>query len=416
MTDMRRFYFYFAVPAVLLFSAQACEVLDNDPEKHVSADEIPVVPLEEVAAILAEIPLQAEQVSEVYEAVCSSSGNGYDEEYTMNRIFVNPGTGVGDPDTKASVTKGRSSVPLRDLIAAHVRTATKSGTIANMASSDPETYLKALTESDIQIYWPFSGNWDGGSMPIITFDPEDGSETNIGYRLFYDEDGFRRVETIVVDEELAQKEPVWVVNRNSDAGYTSLELLRREDPEWGTGGGTIVVKPDRVVSRATDQSESRGFKSLVLKEFTMRRNYDPWFAGASEFFVKTGAVEDFCASTEAEMRLYNPTVTDFMIVVKRSQVGVPQPFNAVLVSEWTEQMTHCAFMITEDDGGTWTDWNCTALVRVSSRSYGIEIKLPFRSRDDIVWRGQLSHKWLEANSNVTGHFGDVDLTFEVLDF
>lgn len=299
---MRRFYFRFVVPAMLLFAAPACEVLDDDPEKHVPGHEIPLVPLEEVAAILSEIPLQAEQVSEVHEAVSSSSGNGYDEEYTMNRIFVSPGTGVGDPDTKTSVTKGSSSVPLRDLIAAHVRTATKSGGIANMASSDPEAYLEALTESDIQIYWPFSENWDGGTMPIITFDPEDGSETNTGYRLFYDKDGFRHVETVVVDEELAQKEPVWVVNRNSDAGYTSLELLRREDPEWGTGGGTIVVKPAKLKSRTPDQSESSGFKSLVLKEFTMHRNYDSWFAGASEFFVKTGAVEDFCASTEADRK------------------------------------------------------------------------------------------------------------------
>ena len=47
---------------------------------------------------------------------------------------------------------------------------------------------------------------------------------------------------------------------------------------------------------------------------------DSWFAGASEFFVKIGSVEDFTAVTEAELQLYNPLVTDFMIVVKRNQV------------------------------------------------------------------------------------------------
>ena len=147
----------------------------------------------------------------------------------------------------------------------------------------------------------------------------------------------------------------------------------------------------------------------------MKRNYVCWFAGASEFFVKTGAVEDFTASTEAEMKLYSPSVTDFLIVVKRNQVGKPQPFNAVLVSGWTDQMSDCAFMITEDDGGTRTDWNCTALVRVASKSYGIELKIPFNTRDEIVWRGMLSDRWLEQNSNVVGHFGDVDLTFEIIE-
>ena len=148
----------------------------------------------------------------------------------------------------------------------------------------------------------------------------------------------------------------------------------------------------------------------------MTRNYDSGCAGASEFFVKVGSVEDFMASTEAELKLYTPTVTDFMIVVKRNQLGRPQPFNAVLISDWTDQMVNCAFMITEDDGGTRTEWKCTALVRIASKSYGIEVNLPFNSRDDIVWRGQLAGKWLEATSNMVGHFGDVDLTFKVVEY
>ena len=148
----------------------------------------------------------------------------------------------------------------------------------------------------------------------------------------------------------------------------------------------------------------------------MNRNYDSWFAGASEFFVKVGSLDDFTASTEAELRLFNPMVTDFMISVRRSQVGKPQPFDAILISDWNPQMTHCAFMITEDDGGTRTDWKCTALVRIASKSYGVEINLPFNSRDDIVWRGHLTNRWLEANSGKTGHFGDIDLAFEVVEY
>ena len=127
-------------------------------------------------------------------------------------------------------------------------------------------------------------------------------------------------------------------------------------------------------------------------------------------------MDDFTASTEAELRLYNPMVIDFMIVVRRSQVGKPQPFNAVLIPEWNPQMTHCAFMITEDDGGTRTEWKCTALVRIASKSYGVEISLPFNTRDDVVWRGHLTNRWLEANSNIVGHFGDVDLTFELVEY
>ena len=385
----------------------SCEILDNDPDKHLKDPDTVYVSLDEVAAVLSNIPLGASQLNEVYNAVSSSSGNGYDEEYTMRDLFTSPGTGVGDVSVKSHVTYDR---PLKDLIEEYLRTApqVKSGNAV-----DPDRFMKALTDSDIQIYWPYSENWDGKEIPVITFDPEDGAEANIGYRFSVDSEGFRRVEEIVVDEEFAASQPVWVVNRNSDAGYTTLEMLRKEDPEWGDGGGNIVVRPRTQAPALKGNSSCR---SLMLKEFTMKRNYDSWFAGGSEFFVKTGAVEDFYATTEAEMRLYSPTITDFLVVVKRDQVGQPVPFNAILVSEWTDQVDQCAFMSTEDDGGTITQWICSALVRVQSKSYGIEISIPCNSRDDIVWRGQLSRKWLEANNNMTGHFGDVDLVFEVIEY
>ena len=387
--------------------AGSCEILDNDPDKHLKDEDPVYVGLDEVASVLSSIPLGVGQLNEVYDAVSSSSGNGYDEEYTMRDLFTSPGAGVGDVTVKGGVTYDK---PLKDLIADYLRAKPQ---VKSGGTVDPDRFMKALTDSDIQIYWPYSENWNGEQLPVITFDPEDGAEANIGYRLVADAEGGRRVEEVVVDEELAASHPVWVINRNSDAGYTTLEMLRKEDPEWGDGGGNVVVRP-RTQGQPTKGKVS--YRSLMLKEFTMKRNYDSWFAGGSEFFVKTGAVEDFYASTEAEMRLYSPTVTDFLVVVKRDQVGRTIPFNAILVSEWTDQVDQCAFMITEDDGGTITQWICSALVRVESRSYGIEISIPCNSRDDIVWRGQLSRKWLEANSNMTGHFGDVDLVFEVIEY
>ena len=339
----------------------------------------------------------------------------------MTNLFTLPGGGVGDKQTRANRSYAQ---PMRDMIVAIVKdmiskdSKTKSeyqglNVLRTIERLGADRFLDALTKSDMQIYWPFSEAWDGKQMPIITYDPEDGSESNIGYQMVVDDDGFRRVEQVEVDEQKAMECAVWVVNRNDDADYTSLEMLRREDPNWGEGGGNIIVKPEQ--SSGNSRAAASKLRTLILKDFTMKRNYDTWFAGASEFFVKVGSVDDFTASTEAELRLYTPLVTDFMIVVQRDQLGVPQPFNAILVSELTDQLTHCAMMITEDDGGTITKWDCHALVRVESKSYGIEISLPFNSRDDIVWRGQLATKWFEKNNNVAGHFGDVDLTFEIID-
>ena len=278
-----RFFITVLMSVIIVFPS--CEIVDNDEEKHIMDKHQSYISLSEVTQILTSIPITEKQVKEVYDAVTASSGNGYDEEYTMKNLFAAPGTGVGDKVTKTDAEA--YDAPLSGLIEAHLRSisGTRSSVDMTVDRLGVDGFLKALEESDIQIYWPFSENHSGKSLPIITFDPEDGSDVNIGYRLIDNGDGFRHVEEVVVDEEMAEKYPVWVVNRNSDAEYTSLEMLRREDPEWGEGGGNIIVNP--TADQVSGTRSSLGGKSLILKDFTMKRNYDTWFAGASEFFVLT---------------------------------------------------------------------------------------------------------------------------------
>ena len=182
--------------------------------------------------------------------------------------------------------------------------------------------------------------------------------------------------------------------------------MRRQDPEWGHGGGDILIKP-----RAAATAE---LKTLVLRSFTSHRQFDNWFCGGSEFMVRIGAVESFNASTEAEMRLYNPAVTDFMVVVNRGQKDEEVPYNVILVSEWTQKLQSCAFMITEDDGGTRTSWKWVSKVIIKNQSYGIDVEIPFNTRDDIVWRGSLTRKFIEKYSGQSSGFGDVEAVMELI--
>ena len=383
------------------------------------------LPLDQVAQMLSELPMEPVHFREVHRAVSSSSGNGYDEEYMMRDLFASPGRGVGEEDSGKSGnsveehSKSLSDIlPLRDLIIQYAenRAATKA------SGFDPDIWLESLSSSDIQIYWPYSEDWDGETQPVFTYDPGDGSQVGVGWKVDMDERGARSVRKIEVDEKYAAAYPVWVVNRNSDSGYTSLDVMRREHPEWDNGGGALIIGGP-VSSRAPGvplpeegTKAASSVKTLILKDFTMRRHYDTWLAGGSEFFIKAGSVNDFVASTEAELQLYVPAVTDFMVVVKRKQLGQALPFNTVLVSDWTSQLTQVAFMIVEDDGGSLTQWKCSAVVKVASKSYGFDISLPFNTRDDIVWRGQLSRRYIEATDKIAGHFGDVDITFEVVDY
>ena len=157
--------------------------------------------------------------------------------------------------------------------------------------------------------------------------------------------------------------------------------------------------------------------------------------GSAADLLKIASLDDFTASTEAELKLYDPKVTDFMIVVKRNQIGIPQNFNVMLVSEMKRHLIehsddcegkcddHCryaydeyAFMITEDDGGTKEDWTCKGKVYIAGKSYGVEVTIPLNTRDDIVWRGMLSANALQKYNNKPNHFGDVDIVFEILEY
>jgi len=356
--------------------------------------------LSEVAIMLSSIPLEEEHIREVYDAVCASSGNGYDEEYTMKNVFASPGAGVGDNLTKRS--NGSYANPLRNLISRYYQ---------DHPQSKGSLMADNLQDSECQIYWPYHENWDGITHPIITFDPGGNQNTNIGYEIVEDDGGNRTVQEVMVDEATAMNRPVWVVNTNTDDGYLSLEMLRHGDSEWAVGGGIVVKGATKSIEDYISNGEIR---TLILKDFTMNRHFDPWFRGASEFFVKVGSVDGFTAKTEEDMRLYQPSVTDFMIVIRRCQKGVSVPFNAILVSDWTDQMESVAFLISEDDGGTITSWKATAVVKVKSKSYGVELDIPVNDKDDIVWRGSLAAEFIDKYAGKVQHFGDVDLTFDFI--
>ena len=248
------------VMLLLLAVSASCEIIENDFAKSEkdSGDGVKVE-LKDVASVLANIPLQNSHVIEVYEAVKASAENGYDEEYTMKNLFENPGVGVG-----GMATKSKYDNALRELIAQQLKVDSLTKVTGEMT---PETFMQIMTSSDVQIYWPYSERWNGETLPVITFDPENGDVTNLGYELLEDEDGNRRVREILVDEDMAMTRPVWVVNRNTDSGYTPVQAAE----------GFALPRT---------KGEFSG-RSLILKEVMANRNYDNWFAGASEFFVLT---------------------------------------------------------------------------------------------------------------------------------
>ncbi len=406
--------------AALAFLASACRGSDvvepQSPESGFS--------LEEFAGILSALPMDRSHLGEVFDAVCASSENGYDEEYMLADLVGSPGAGVGDGVFRSKAAP-RYDRPLRDLLSDYFEA---NPSAVPTKAGDPEACLRMLMESDMQIYWPYSEDWDGEAFPIITFDPGDGSEYNYGYQAVRGEDGSVEIQSVYVDEQVAMSRPVWVINNNDDSHLVPVQSAFLDSaaalgadassPEAQASPEMQALIPVVRTATADAAASVQGSEGdvpgdrLYIRSLKMLRNYDSWFGGASEFVIKCGAVDGFRATSEEDLSKYRPSVTDCVVVVKRRQLGMSVPLGILLLTDYTPQMENIAFLVTEDDGGKVENWKCEATVKWQSKSYGFTLNIPYRDRDDIVWRGQLSRSFFERGSIVTDRFGDVEITFE----
>lgn len=418
---MRTFCGFMSV-AALAFLASACRGSDAVEPQSPG----PGFSLEEFAGILSALPMDRSHLGEVFDAVCASSENGYDEEYMLADLVGSPGAGVGDGVFR-SKSAPRYDRPLRDLLSDYFEA---NPSAVPTKAGDPEACLRMLMESDMQIYWPYSEDWDGETFPIITFDPGDGSEYNYGYQAVRGEDGSVGLQSVYVDEQVAMSRPVWVINNNDDSHLVPVQSAFLDDagaaalmadassPEVRASSGVQALIPGVRTAIADAAASVQGSdgdvpgERLYIRSLKMLRNYDSWFGGASEFVIKCGAVDGFRATSEEDLSKYRPSVTDCVVVVKRRQLGMSVPLGILLLTDYTPQMENIAFLVTEDDGGKVENWKCEATVKWQSKSYGFTLNIPYRDRDDIVWRGQLSRSFFERGSIVTDRFGDVEITFE----
>lgn len=353
--------------------------------------------LEEIAAFLSDAVSDPEVLDEVHSAVAESYSHGYDEEYLFSNVVGCPGRGTGYKGTKADGTS--PGALFRNMVATVGGQTGFPGTDVK-SGIDAGAFMDSLAASDIQIYWPYSERWDGETEPVVTFDHGEDRDWNYGFILRSDALGNKVVSRVIVDEEYAKDNPVWVVNLNKDRHYVHLM------PAGGAQAASSADIPTR---------SGETIYSLMLRSFTALTNYDCWLAGASEYFIKVGAIENFTASTEAEMALFSPTITDFYIVVRRGEVGVPKEINTIMVSDWTLQMSSIALMIIEDDGGKKTSWDTEIMVKINSKSYGVTLSIPLNTRDDIVWRGSLSSRYLFATDASHTKFNDVLVDIEIVE-
>jgi len=276
--------------------------------------------LNSIALIVLDIADSKEIFNEVHSAVIISLNYGLDEQYRFKDILYPTESKI--PSLK-STKIGNFGTKFRDAI--------RTNRLKSTSSEDIETFI--LSE-DVQIYWPYSQNWDGVSEPVITFDPIAYVDHNIGFKRVLQEDGSIRIDTVIVNDDYAYENPVWIINF-SESFYGEIEnaVTSTQVHKWSIGYVRSTVQYDNIFNggsefmfmiiggKLTSLSTAQAFESIVtvhlsrrdIRRGTFRRFYyeldDDWRVGPEnkELGRRFGLIEHDKNRTTRELK-FEPKV------------------------------------------------------------------------------------------------------------
>ncbi len=267
--------------------------------------------------------------------------------------------------------------------------------------------IETLKKNSYQIYWPYSENWDGKTMPVIAFVPEDqNAEIITAYKI----DGGKLV-PMLVDENYAENNPVWIINK-SDIPYEELpnfsnnELV--QDGVAYLGGrcdepGPVEIAGDKpVIGGGKPPVIQPLVMSVYLGGFMADHQYDSWIAGGSEFDITMAQYSGPYIIKEEDFNSKAVTVTTLRITRSRKDIKNKKWIyfdNCVLISEWFGNENNAAFQIIESDGGSKKNFESELTLTLAGKSFGYKVNLPFQSHDERIYRTVYTHNFIRSSNN-----------------
>ncbi len=381
---MKKLNVFFAV-AILLY-VTACsndELVDNIPnknQKEIINNVDNISGLETVAKLIASIDIDKDIMGEVKTGVDRSLQYGLDEEFRFTDMI------------KPLSSKLRRSPVTSSLIE---KMSEKLNYTRN-TGIDSELFFTYLSNNDVQIYWAYSKNWDGKTVPVITFAPEDEDATwNYGYKQSIQSDGSIRIDTIIVDEEYLSENSGWIINRN-ELAYSDLPNFENGEFEKN---GVIFDQPS---------VETKGFGingwfpdtdpnmvySFYINPMRVTKQLDGVFAGGSEMVIS-------CAHPEMAGGVKAPvTVLRKSFTREEISKATTKSFSTPLNTNWRQEQINNALKIIEEDQGEKTQWDFSLGLKVDGKDiFSIAASIPFQNEDDEIVQVILDRDFINSQSN-----------------
>ena len=310
---MKSFYHSLLI-AVVLFSSISCENEDISPpvKEHSSSEKMSPRTLEqkELALFIAELPMKKDQYHEVFDAVTTASEDGLEEAYYFTEILASK------PITNKIVNSYKSKSKYKrvgELMKEFYLQDSKYKKLTNNKKKTVSTLnLEKIANSNLQIYWPYSENWDGRTAPAITFAPEnENQEWNYAYKKTE-----RGIDTIIVNEEYMMNNPVWIIN-TSEEQYENLPAFSKGQ---NSNYNTLYInkKKDKVTS--SKKNAPIPVYSVFLGKFMSSHQYDKIWSGGSEFIIQLGNIEHFKIESADNLSSLDPHIARIKVPLSRKDI------------------------------------------------------------------------------------------------
>ncbi len=321
-----------------------------------------------VAQLISMVEIDGEVMNEVKRGVENSCKYGLDEEYRFTDM-------LNSSESKIS-RSSNASILVQKMIEKYDELDL---TILN---SD---FFDLLENSDLQIYWPYSDNWNGQDRPVIASGSDDGKSIFV-----YNTNG---VDTIPFTKEFVKQNTIWVISENSTP-YDDLPNFYKD--EFVNKDGVVFLS--QYAAQKTNHIRSIGIDGpgVYFDKINCLHSYEGGLAGGPELnFV-------WC---HAAMSLSNvPTgyVNTFRYNMKSSEVGKEIQLDYQIRHFWPENELENVLVVFESDGGkSKTGTRNMKFKDYSGKESIVAAQFNYQKRDDFIFDKVFTRKQIYEDNYVT---------------